>query len=393
MFNLSFFKDFSPAAFITGFVAVLVSYASSIAIILQAMTAIGVEPSQIGAWLSMLGFGMGITTIALSLYYRTPILTAWSTPGIALLATNVSGISVNEAIGVFIFASALMLICGITGLFARLMNYIPHSIAAAMLAGILLRFCLDAFVVLPINFWLCGAMLFVYLIARRYFPLYAVISTLMVGLIVCIISGDLNLAGESIAFSMPELVMPQFNATALISIGIPFFIVTMVSQNAPGTATLQAAGYPPRASKLLTWTSLTAIILAPLGGFSICISAITAAICMGSDVHPDKQKRYVAAVSAGFCYLLAGVLGGAIFYLFSAFPSTLIKSLAGLALIGTFANSLNLAIKDERTRDAAIICFLTTASGANLLGVSSVFWGLVVGIVAHSLLKKRTKIK
>ncbi|KLU14028.1 MULTISPECIES: benzoate/H(+) symporter BenE family transporter [Xenorhabdus] len=393
MSKLSFFRDFSPATLITGFVAVLVGYASSVAIILQAVAAIGVEPAQIGAWLSMLGVGMGITTMGLSLYYRTPILTAWSTPGIALLATNLPNTSVNEAIGIFIFASALMLICGVTGLFARLMNYIPHTIAAAMLAGILLHFGLDAFAMLQVNFWLCGAMLLVYLIFRRYFPLYAIISTLAAGLVICILSGDLTLAGENVMFSMPEFVMPQFSATTLIGVGIPFFIVTMASQNAPGIATLQAAGYPPRASKLLIWTSLMAMILAPFGGFSICIAAITAAICMGSDVHPDPNKRYVAAVSAGFFYLLAGIFGGAIFYLFSAFPAPLIKILAGLALLGTFTNSLNQAIRDDHTRDAAIICFLVTASGANVLGISSAFWGLIGGIMAHSVLKKRTKIK
>ncbi|WP_340617080.1 benzoate/H(+) symporter BenE family transporter [Xenorhabdus entomophaga] len=385
--KLSFFRDFSPVTLITGFVAVLVGYASSVAIILQAVTAIGVEPAQIGAWLVMLGVGMGVTTIGLSLYYRTPILTAWSTPGIALLATNFPDTSVNEAIGIFIFASALMLICGITGLFAKLMNYIPHTIAAAMLAGILLRFGLEAFEMLQVNFWLCSAMLLVFLIFRRYFPLYAIISTLAVGLIICVLSGDLNLESGNITFSIPEFVMPHFSATTLIGVGIPFFIVTMASQNAPGIATLQAAGYPPRASKLLIWTSLMTIILAPFGGFSICIAAITAAICMGKDVHPDPDKRYVAAVSAGFFYLLAGIFGGAIFYLFNAFPIPLIKILAGLALLVTFTNSLHQAIKDQYTRDAAIICFLITASGANLLGISSAFWGLIGGIIAHAVLK------
>ncbi|WP_426576042.1 benzoate/H(+) symporter BenE family transporter [Xenorhabdus stockiae] len=385
----SFFRDLSPSTLVTGFVAVLVGYASSVAIILQAVTTIGVEPSQIGAWLGMLGVGMGITTIGLSLYYRTPILTAWSTPGIALLATHFPHTSVNEAIGIFVFASALMLICGITGLFAKLMNYIPHSIAAAMLAGILLRFGLDAFSVLKSNFWLCGIMLLIYVIFRRYFPLYAIISTLTAGLIICIFNGDLNLTGKDILFSMPEFVMPKFNITTLIGVGIPFFIVTMASQNAPGIAILQAGGYPPRTSQLLIWTSLATIILAPFGGFSICIAAITAAICMGDDVHPDPNKRYVAAISAGFVYLLAGIFGGVIFYLFSGFPTSLIKILAGLALLSTFTNSLSQAIKDESARDAAIICFLITASGANLLGISSAFWGLVGGIITHQIFKKR----
>ncbi|VED35833.1 putative benzoate transporter [Escherichia coli] len=65
--------------------------------------------------------------------------------GAALLVTGLQGLTLNEAIGVFIVTNALIVLCGITGLFARLMRIIPHSLAAAMLAGILLRFGLQAF--------------------------------------------------------------------------------------------------------------------------------------------------------------------------------------------------------------------------------------------------------
>ncbi|CAI1800185.1 benzoate/H(+) symporter BenE family transporter [Serratia marcescens] len=373
-------------AIMAGFVAVLVGYTSSAAIIFQAAAAAGATPAQIGGWLSALGIAMGVTSLGLSLYYRTPILTAWSTPGAALLVTSLPGTPINEAIGVFIFASGLILLCGVTGLFARLMDYIPQAISAAMLAGILLRFGLDAFASLQLNFPLSAGMGLAYLLSRRYQPRYAIMLTLAVGLAIAALQGNIQLTQQAPAFAMPEFIAPHFNWPTLLGIGVPFFVVTMASQNAPGIATLQAAGYRVPTSPLIAWTALTALLLAPFGGFSVCIAAITAAICMGPDVHPDPQRRYMGAVAACGFYLLAGLFGGAIGLLFSALPVALIHTIAGLALLGTIGGSLQRALHDEKQRDAALIAFLITASGVTLLGIGSAFWGIVGGAIAHLLL-------
>ncbi|MBI6160218.1 benzoate/H(+) symporter BenE family transporter [Serratia liquefaciens] len=379
-------RHLSLPAVIAGFVAVLVGYTSSAAIIFQAAAAAGATPMQIGGWLTMLGLGMGITSLGLSLYYRTPILTAWSTPGAALLVTSLPGTPLNEAIGVFIFASGLILLCGVTGLFARLMDYIPQAISAAMLAGILLRFGLDAFASLQVNFVLSAGMGLVYLITRRYLARYAIVLTLLTGLAIAALQGNIHLAQQPFAFAMPEFIAPHFSASTLLGIGVPFFVVTMASQNAPGIATLKAAGYSVPTSPLISWTALTALLLAPFGGFSVCIAAITAAICMGPDVHPNPQRRYMAAAAAGVFYLLAGAFGGVIGMLFSALPAALIHTIAGLALLGTIAGSLQRALQDEKQRDAALIAFLITASGVTLLGVGSAFWGIIGGAIAHIIL-------
>lgn len=361
-------------AVVAGFVAVLVGYTSSAAIIFQAAGAAGATVAQTGGWLTMLGLGMGITSLGLSLWYRTPVLTAWSTPGAALLVTSLPGTSLNEAIGVFIFASALILICGVTGLFARLMNYIPQAISAAMLAGILLRFGIDAFAALQVNFALSGTMCLVYLLARRLLPRYAIVLTLLAGLMVALMQGNVHVAHTQ-SLIMPEFIPPHFTLSSLLGVGIPFFVVTMASQNAPGIATLKAHGYALPVSPLIAWTGLTALLLAPFGGFTVCIAAITAAICMGPEVHSDPQRRYWAAAAAGVFYLLAGVFGGAISGLFTALPQALIHTIAGLALLGTIAGSLQRALSDEQQRDAAVIAFLITASGVTLLGIGAAFWG------------------
>ena len=375
-------RDLTLPAIIAGFVAVLVGYTSSAAIIFQAADAAGATPQQIGGWLTMLGLAMGITSLGLSLWYRTPVLTAWSTPGAALLVTSLPGTSIHEAIGVFVFASALIFLCGITGLFARLMDHIPLAISSAMLAGILLRFGIDAFSALQVNFALSGTMCLVYLLARRFIPRYAIVLTLLSGLLVAACQGNIHFSHEQ-NLVMPEWITPHFTLSSLLGVGIPFFIVTMASQNAPGIATLKAAGYKVPVSPLIAWTGLAALLLAPFGGFTVCIAAITAAICMSPDIHTDPQKRYMAAAAAGGFYLLAGIFGGAIGGLFNGLPPAFIHTIAGLALLGTIANSLQRAFSDEKQREAAVITFLITASGLTLLGVGSAFWGLCGGVLAH----------
>jgi len=391
MLSMNSRQDWSFSAIIAGFVAVLVGYTSAAAIVFQAYQAAGASLEQVGSWFTMLGFGMGITTIGLSLYYRTPILTAWSTPGAALLVTSLPGISINDAIGIFIFANGLIVLSGITGLFARLMRYIPQALSAAMLCGILLRFGLDAFTSLQSNFSLAGSMCLVYLLARRFVPRYTVILSLIIGLIIASLQGSIAFHGQNLHFSVPEFTPPHFSWPTLIGIGVPFFVVTMASQNAPGIATLNASGYKVAVSPLIASTALVTMILAPFGVYAIGIAAITAAICMGKDVHPDPKKRYTAAVAAGVFYLLAGVLGGSIGTLFTALPPALIHTLAGLALLATLSGSLHRALSDEKQRDAAMVTFLITASGIQLFGVGSAFWGLTGGVITHCILSFRVK--
>lgn len=371
---------------LSGFVAVLVGYASSAAIIWQAAAAAGATPTQIAGWMTALGMGMGISTLLLSWWYKAPVLTAWSTPGAALLATSLQGVTLAETIGIFIFANALILLCGVTGLFARLMKIIPHSLAAAMLAGVLLRFGLQAFSNMDGHLVLCGSMLLAWLAAKAVAPRYAIVATLLVGAAVAGLNGDVVTEKLTLTLVMPQFIAPSFTLTTLISIGIPFFLVTMASQNAPGFATLKASGYPVAVSPLIIATGGLALLLAPLGVYSICIAAITAAICQSPDAHPDPDKRWLAAAAAGVFYLLAGVFGGSITGVMAALPLSWIQTLAGLALLGTISGSLYQALHNERERDAAIVTFLLTASGVTLGGIGSAFWGLVAGGVCYLVL-------
>jgi benzoate membrane transport protein len=376
---------------ISGFIAVLVGYSSSAALIFQAAQAAGASPAQIGGWLSMLGIGMGLASFGLSVWTRMPILAAWSTPGAALLATSVQGLTLNEVVGIFVATNLLIVLCGVTGLFARLMNHIPQSLAAAMLAGILLRFGIDTFTGLQSNFALCGSMCLVWLLSRRWLPRFAIILALIAGVLVAIGQQSIHFPPHALAMSRPEFIMPQFNLAALIGVGLPYFLVTMASQNAPGIATLQAHGYQPPVSALTGWTGLIALVLSPFGGFSVCIAAITAAICMGDDVDPNPARRWMASTLAGVFYLITGFTGGLIAVMLSALPPAFIATLAGLALLATLAGSLQRALAEPEQRDSAIVAFLITASGISLLGIGSAFWGLLGGILAWLILSPRIR--
>lgn len=374
-----------------GLIAVLVGYTSSAAIVFQAAHSAGATPPQIASWLWALGLGMGVTCIGLSLRYRTPVLTAWSTPGAALLATSLTGVPMNEAIGAFLFASALMTAVGISGAFDRLARLVPKALAAAMLAGILLRFGTSAFAALADAPLLVGTMLLAFFAGRRWLPRYAVPLTFAVGLVMAFTSGSVASGEIRWALAAPVFTMPGFSVATLLGVGVPLFVVTLASQNLPGIAVLRANGYTTPASPLVGWTGATGLLLAPFGGFSFNLAAITAAICMSPEADPDPAQRYRASLWAGVFYLLTGLFGAAVASLLAAFPPALILTIAGLALLATIGGSLVAALADEAERDAALVTFLVTASGLTLFGIGSAFWGLVFGLAVASVLRRPSR--
>ena len=381
---MQFFKDLSVSTFTAGFVAVLVGFTSSVAIVFQAAQAFGATPAQITSWIWALGLGMGLCTLVPSLILRKPVMVAWSTPGAAVLATAglAGGFSMGEAVGAFMVSAALITLAGITGWFERVMNRIPAEIAAALLAGVLARFGLQAFAAAQTALPLVLTMLVVYLVARRWAPRYAVVVTLAAAIVFAAAQGQMVWSAVQLELAMPVFVAPEFSVAALVSLAVPLFVVTMASQNLPGVAVIRASGYHLPVSRLLTLTGVATLVLAPFGGFALNFSAITAAMCMGPEAHPDRERRYTAAVSCGALYVAIGLFGAVITGLLTAFPKELVVAIAGLALLGTIASGLATALRAEAHREAALITFLVTLSGVVIAGVGSAFWGVVAGSFA-----------
>lgn len=376
--------DTSPASVAAGFVATLVGFTSTIALVFHAAQGLGASPAQVSSWVWALGIGMGVSTIGLSLWTRIPILITWSTPGAAVIAAAATGVSMPEAVGAFLVCGLLMLLSGVSGVFERLMSRIPVALASALLAGILAKFALMAFAGATDHTALVLAMFFTYLAGRRWWPRYAVLGVLAVGVLAAAALGLLNTQAltDDAWLAWPVFVMPTWSWQAVVGMGLPLFIVTMASQAVPGVSAIRGAGYAAPVSPLMSWSGLTTLLLAPFGGYAFNLAAITAAIVLSPHAHPQPARRYTAAIMSGLFYIVMGLLGGAVAGLLAAFPAALVMGVAGLALLGTIGNGLATALRGDQHREAALITFLVTLSGVTLLGVSSAFWGLVAGTIA-----------
>lgn len=380
-------NDFSLSTIVAGFIAVLVGYTSSAVIVFQAATAAGATAAQAGTWLGIICVAMGILTIFLSLKYKIPVMFAWSTPGAALLITGAGGFSLSEMIGVFIFSAVMILICGITGFFEKMMDKIPVGIASAMLAGILLKFAFDIFHSMNTQIVLSMVMFLTYMIGRRFFQRYNIVIVLCFGVMIAWLQNLLHFTPVDFTILRPEFISPTFSLASIISLGIPLFVVTMTSQNMTGVAVIKAFDYKPEISKIISWAGFTNLLIAPFGGYSLNLSAMTAAICMGPEAHPDETKRYTAAISNGVIYIFVGLFSSAIVGIFTAFPKELVMTIAGLALIGTISSGIISAVHHEQDREASMVTFFVAASGISLFGIGSAFWALVAGCIFSLILK------
>ena len=379
--SMRFSKDLSLPAISAGFVAVLVGFTSSVAIVFQAALAFGATPEIITSWMWALGLGMGLCSLLPSLWLRKPVMVAWSTPGAAVLAIAGTGFGISEAVGAFIVCALLITLFGFTGWFERIMDRIPMAIASALLSGVLARFGLQAFTAAQTALPLVVLMLISYLVCKRLWPRYGIPLTLLIAIIFVAVRAPLTWGSIHFSLAIPVFTMPTFTWAATISLALPLFVVTMASQNLPGVSAIRAAGYTMPISKIITLTGVATLILAPFGAFALNLSAITAAICMGKEAHPDPTKRYVAAATCGAIYVVLGLFGAVITSLLAIFPKELIVAIAGLALLGTISSGLVSALQGESHREAAMITFLVTLSGVVIAGVGSAFWGVVAGII------------
>lgn len=383
--------DSSPAAVVAGFVAMLVGYTSSLVLMFQAGQNAGLSTGQISSWIWALSIGMALTTIGLSLKYRTPIVIAWSTPGAALLVTSLPSVPYSDAIGAFVLCAVLLALCGLTGSVDRLLRRVPPALAAALLAGILFRIGIEICAAAQHQTGLVLGMALGYLVAKRLWPRYCVLVALVVGLLLAAGLGLLDFHALRLELAVPVWTTPTFSLAATIGIALPLFVVAMASQNMPGIAVLRTDGYAVPASPLIATTGLASLLLAPFGSHGINLAAISAAICTGPQAHEDASKRYTAAVWCGLFYGIAGLFGATLAALFASLPSELVISVAALALLGSIMNGLHGALAEPSQREPALITFLVTASGLTLAGVGSAFWGLVAGLLASLLLTARRR--
>ncbi len=364
-------------------VAAFVGFGGTLALIIAAATALGATQAETASWVTAISLALAVSSGYLSWRYRIPIITAWSTPGLALIGASI-GFTMQEAVGAFIVTAIAIIITGLIKPVAQFVERIPASIASGMLAGVLSSFVINAAKTLSLDPLLVLPLIALFLIIRLFNPAMAVISVLIGGVIFAL------LLGRSDNLPAPELstltmIIPEFSLSAMIGLALPLYLVTMASQNLPGFAVLRAAGYEPPTAACLQVTGLVSLISAPFGAHTSNMAAISAAICTGHDAHPDPKQRWLTGPFYALCYLIFAIFGASLVAIFAVLPPALIMLIAGLGLIGPFINALALALNKQDERFAAIITFAVTASGITILGIGSAFWALIAGLIVAGM--------
>ncbi|SSU12402.1 Benzoate membrane transport protein MFS superfamily [Acinetobacter baumannii] len=383
-------NDWSISETVAGFLAVLISYSGPLIIFFQAAQRAHVSTDMMVSWIWGISIGAAVSGIYLSIKYKTPVITAWSAPGTALLVTLFPNISLNEAVAAYITSAIVIFLIGITGYFDKLLKWIPQDVAAGMMAGILFQFGISLFTASDSMPLIVFSMLIVFLIAKRLMPRYTMIWVLAAGVLLSLILGKMNPVDVSFNLAIPQWISPEWTWNSTLNLAVPLILVSLTGQFLPGMAIMKLSGYDTPAKPIITATSIASLAVACVGGITIVLASITAALCMGKDAHELKEKRYIAGIANGIFYILGGLFAGSIVMLFSLLPKELVAALAGLALLGAIATNISVAMKNDGQRDAALITFLASASGMHLLGLSSVFWGICIGVIAHFILTPRS---
>lgn len=382
-------NDWSISATVAGFLAVLISYAGPLIIFFQAAQQAQVSAAMMISWIWGISIGAAVSSIYLSIRFKVPIVMAWSAPGTALLVTLFPDISLNEAIAAYITTAVVLFVIGISGYFDKLLALIPQAVAAGMMAGILVNFGLGLFSATDNMPVIVLGMLLMFLVAKRLNPRYAMLWVLAAGVCLSLILGQFQPVSMDFNLAIPQLIQPQWTWSSTFNLALPLILVSLSGQFLPGMSLLKISGYQVPAKPIITIASITSLAVAWVGGITTVLGSITAALCISKDAHELPEKRYIAGVCNGLFYILGGLFAGSIVMLFSLFPKELIAALAGLALLGAISTNLTVAMQTEQQREAALITFLATASGMSVLGLSSVFWGICIGLLAHFLLTKK----
>ncbi|NUF15691.1 benzoate/H(+) symporter BenE [Acinetobacter lactucae] len=383
-------NDWSISATVAGFLAVLISYSGPLIIFFQAAQRAHVSTDMMVSWIWGISIGAAVSGIYLSIKYKTPVITAWSAPGTALLVTLFPNVSLNEAVAAYITSAIVIFLIGVTGYFDKLLKWIPQDVAAGMMAGILFQFGIGLFTASDSMPFIVFSMLIVFLIAKRLMPRYTMIWVLAAGVLLSLILGKMNPVDVSFSLAIPQWISPEWTWNSTLNLAVPLILVSLTGQFLPGMAIMKLSSYDTPAKPIITVTSIASLAVACVGGITIVLASITAALCMGKDAHELKEKRYIAGIANGIFYILGGLFAGSIVMLFSLLPKELVAALAGLALLGAIATNISVAMKNDSQRDAALITFLATASGMHFLGLSSVFWGICIGVIAHFILTPRS---
>ncbi|MDP1315600.1 benzoate/H(+) symporter BenE family transporter [Acinetobacter lwoffii] len=385
-------QDLSFPAIMAGFITCMIGISVSAVLVIEAAQSLGANQAQISSWLWALGIGIGVSGFLLSWKYRYPISTAWSTAGLALVIASAGHYSLGEAICAFLISGVLIACLGFFGIFERIFQFIPQSLTSAMLAGVLLKFGISVFGSLQQSWEFVLCVLAIYLVSKKLSTRYSIVITVLMAIALCPFFINFTIPQLNWSIAQPVWTTPEFSLQAILGLALPLMVINLASQYLPGLAVIKSYGYPPKVNSILGWTGITQTMLAPFGCFSVNLAAISAAVSLDAQAHPDPAKRYIAGMSCGLFYILMGFFAATLTSLLMAFPAILITVLAGIALFGTIGHNIALAFQDSHDREAALMTFLFSASNIQFFGIGSAFWGLLLGLMVYLLFKLKPQV-
>ena len=380
-------QDFSIPAVFAGFITFLIGISVSSVLVIQAAQLLGANTAQISSWFWALGLSIGLSGLILSWKFKYPVATSWSTAGLALIIATGSGYSLNEAVAAFMICGIITAALGFFGAFERILSFIPQSLTSAMLAGVLLKFGIDVFSKLETHWGFIFTLLATYIVLKKALPRYCIVITVIIGFVICLLFMQFEIPPLNLSLTQPVWVTPDFSLQSLLGLAIPLFIINMASQYLPGIAMIKSYGYQPHVRQLVGWTGIAQAFLAPFGAFATNIAAISAAVSLDDQAHPNPQKRYIAGMSCGVFYILMGLFASTLTTLLISFPSVFIVALAGIALFATIGHNISIAFQQVDEREAALMTFLFSASGVQFFGIGSAFWGLLFGYAVYRIFR------
>ncbi|PLR77381.1 benzoate transporter [Bacillus sp. V3-13] len=376
-----FFQDITGQNISSGLISSTLVMTGPAIIILQAAASGGFTDQQTVNWMFAVYFFGGLFGILMSLLFRIPITGGHSITGVAFLATVTSHFTYPQLIGGYVMSGLLIFLIGMSGLFTKIIKWVPKEVIAAMLAGLVTGYVIQLVPSTKEMPVVGGAALLSFLICTKYSKrLPPLMVAVVVAFVALFLTQDLHVPVQEMAFFFPSIQIPEFTWMGMLTLALPLAMLILSNDAAPGIGALESSNYDPPIRKILSFSGIFSVLAGFTGGQSANIAGMMTAISAGPDSGP-RSKRYMAAFISGIITLLFGVFAWKIVPFIQSLPKAFVSLLAGFALIGVLHSSLQQGFSTNRYRLSALAAFVITLSNVSFLHISAPVWALVFGAV------------
>jgi benzoate membrane transport protein len=356
--------------------------------LLEAATLGGFTDQQTINWMFAVYFFGGLFGILMSLWFRMPISGGHSLTGVAFLSMVTTQFTYPQLIGGYLMSGIFIFLIGISGLFTKMIKWVPKEVISAMLAGMVSNYVVrlvPAVKQMPI---VGGAALITYFILVKFSKqIPPALGAVVVAILTLLGTQGLETKGMGNSYFFPALQMPEFTWMGLLSLALPLAMLILSNDAAPGVGALESTGYKPPIRIIVSTTGVFSMITSFFGGQCANIAGMMTAICSGEDSGP-KSKRYVASFVSGMTILVFGILSWKVVPFIQSLPQALISMLSGFALIGVLLSNLQLGFAGKNYLLSSLVAFIMALSNVSFFHISAPVWALLFGAIVARTLEK-----